>query len=345
MKPHAQTSEELKNLGLFNSFEPWIIDTLSGTLFDNEEILHTFNSDLVCYSGTRLEKNELGYFTICTNERIIFIKKTSFSGVKSEIVLIKNIQSFETKSNKITIKLGERVMVVNISNQSFIRNFILILGHITAGRTITLQEIKLENEQYNAHLLQIKQQKAGKAMQEQKAFEEGMKKIVTHKSFKWWFPAVIILIIIISIPSKDDTKTEQPTQQYQISTPQNPYTYQGNTETVATPTEPEKPKTNTCKSQAQLQKELKRISGEALYTFCYNNFSIHINKAKVSQLIPAKEIEEVNRSYNECKTMSDNAGACCESIVEGMENFLKNKLNSFGMEQMNALKSECEELV
>ena len=78
MKPHAQTLEELKNLGLFNSFKPWIVDTLANILFENEEILHAFNADLLYYTDIKCEKNELGYFAVCTNERVIFIKKTSF---------------------------------------------------------------------------------------------------------------------------------------------------------------------------------------------------------------------------------------------------------------------------
>ena len=71
----------------------------------------------------RVERNELGCFAVCTNSRIIFLKKTLLANIKSEIIIIKNIQSFETKSsNRILLQVGQRKVEVYINEKPIIAN-------------------------------------------------------------------------------------------------------------------------------------------------------------------------------------------------------------------------------
>ena len=224
--------------------------------------------------------------------------------------------------------MGEMSIKVSISENHLARNFTLILGYITAGRTITLQEIKLENEQYKAHLAQIKLQKKEQIDKKIKAILAIINKIVKHKSFKWWFSSLIGVVILVCVVNSYTAKEDIPNiQQTYIPNPYDTYktsASEGSSATVnnAQIKEPTKAIANNCKTQSQIRKELTKATGEVLYNICYNNFDVIIDKSKAQKAIPVKQtsIDALTQIYKVCKgaNLDDSldASVCCASALE-----------------------------
>lgn len=207
MKTNTEILQELNNIGTLKKIESWIGDALASILFENEAILHAFNANILYYTDIKWGKAINDCFAVCTNERVVFIKPTVFSSIQSEIVLIKNIHSFEVKSSQIILKVGEQSIKVTISNYELTRTFGLILGYITAGRKITITEIKAENEKYKANLEQIKLEQKEQFERQIKTIFTIINKVVRHKSFKWWFPVFVIATAINKNETQDKKNT------------------------------------------------------------------------------------------------------------------------------------------
>lgn len=212
MKTNTEILQELNNIGTLKKIESWIGDALASILFENEAILHAFNANILYYTDIKWGKAINDCFAVCTNERVVFIKPTVFSGIQSEIVLIKNIHSFEAKSSQIILKLVEQSIKVTISNYELTKTFGLILGYITTGRQITLTEIKAENEKYKANLEQIKLQQKAEFDRQIKRILTIVNKVVRHKSFKWWFPVFVIAVILFTAINKNETQDKTNTR-------------------------------------------------------------------------------------------------------------------------------------
>jgi hypothetical protein len=311
MKNKELILTELQNLKIFGSVEPWAIDALSDIIFDDEKILHAFHASLSYMRESfvvtfRVERNELGCFAVCTNSRIIFLKKTLLANIKSEIIIIKNIQSFETKSsNRILLQVGQRKVEVYINEKHLVRNFSIILGSVTSGREVNVDDFIKENEK------RITDDTAKKE-QEQKDAEEAMRKIkivVKHKYSKW----IILTFVLIGIGF---------------------YAYNKVKVIYAT---------NECKSEFNIYQALNNITEQAVYNLCYNNFAIKIDKSKIWKELkePGQDgINFVMQGYKECSGI--NRAKCCKSVLDASGQLFEQKLSFVLNDRKNAVEGMCK---
>jgi hypothetical protein len=153
MKTAEQIINELKVLHLFEPFKLHTteFDALANIIFDDEQILHIFHSNFA-YTNygniiAKIEKSEFNCFTVCADGRLLFIQHSSFSKINSEIISLKNMVSFECKTDDtVILKIGERNLQIQIRKKEYVQNFITILNSITSGRNITADELINSND-------------------------------------------------------------------------------------------------------------------------------------------------------------------------------------------------------